>query len=153
MKYLVLDLDKTLIFRKDKNIYLKRPYLCDFLNEMKKYYKLVLFTAGNKNYSEYVLNVTKIKNYFYKKYCKDNLIKKKKDLKILKKNISKIILVDDKKENFKQPENGILIKKFCGNKKDKKLLALKKKLIKIWKYDDVRKGIMENKKDIMKICH
>ena len=152
MKYLVLDLDKTLIFRnKIDNTYLKRPYLDVFLNEIKHFYKLILFTAGNKNYYEHVLNITKIKNYFHKEYCNKNLIKNKKDLSILKKNFSKIILVDDKKKNFKQLKNGILIKEFCGNKKDKKLLLLKRILIKIWKYDDVRKGISDNKKEINKL--
>ena len=63
-KDLVLDLDHTIIYCEKKilrsskvvrNI-ITRPFLFDFLNDLKKYYRLNIFTAGDKKYCEFILS-------------------------------------------------------------------------------------------------
>ena len=58
-KYLVLDLDNTLIFCKKINTrkvvrrrFILRPYLFKFLNTLKQYYVLNIFTGGKREYAE-----------------------------------------------------------------------------------------------------
>lgn len=54
---LVLDLDETLVhFNQRKRTYMPRPYCLRFLEEMQKHYELVVFTAGLKDYADWILN-------------------------------------------------------------------------------------------------
>ena len=60
---LVLDLDETLIHYPDNNdcsfdqdFYLLRPGLHKFLDKMSKYFEIVIFTAGTKEYADYILD-------------------------------------------------------------------------------------------------
>jgi CTD small phosphatase-like protein 2 len=56
---LVLDLDETLIHFVDmgsESYFLIRPGAIMFLEEMYKYYELVVFTAGMKDYADWVLD-------------------------------------------------------------------------------------------------
>jgi len=150
MKYLVLDLDNTIIFnntkkKNNKKIYKiqPRPHLFNFLSQLKKYYKLVIFTAGNRNYCDYVLNkIDKKRKYFKLKFSGEDL-KKKKNLKLICKDLSKIIHVDDKDIYFSHKKNGIKIPRFFGDKNDNVLKILKYALIEISQYDDLRKGVKE----------
>lgn len=156
MKYLVLDIDKTIIFNNAKKIDRKkvykiqpRPHLFSFLNEMKKYYKLVIFTAGDEEYCNYVLDkIDKKKIYFKLKFSKNDLKKKKKNLKFICKNLSKIIHIDDKESFFSHKKNGIKIPPFLGNKNDNVLKILKYMLVEISQYKDLRKGVKEINKII-----
>ena len=68
-KDLVIDLDNTIIYCEKKilrsskiirNIIL-RPFLFDFLNSLKKYYRLNIFIDGDKGYCEFVLHIIKNK--------------------------------------------------------------------------------------------
>lgn len=159
MKYLVLDLDKTIIFNNAKKIEGKkffkiqpRPHLFSFLNEMKKHYKLVIFTAGDAPYCDYVLNkIDKKRIYFKLKFTCENLQKKKKNLKLICKDLSKIIHIDDKKSCFSHKKNGIKIPPFTGSKTDNILTILKYALTEISQYDDIRKGVKEINKLINNI--
>lgn len=54
---LVLDLDETLIHFDPKiRSYRPRPGALKFLLEMSKYYELVVFTAGLKDYADWIIN-------------------------------------------------------------------------------------------------
>ena len=54
---LVLDMDETLIhFRSEEKKFKLRPSCLWFLNEMSKLYEVVIFTAGSKQYADYILN-------------------------------------------------------------------------------------------------
>ena len=54
---LVLDLDETLVHFDPKiKTYRPRPGALKFLNEMCKYFELVIFTAGLKDYADWILN-------------------------------------------------------------------------------------------------
>ena len=54
---LVLDLDETLVhFDARSRTYKPRPGVMNFLCELYKYYELVVFTAGLKDYADWILN-------------------------------------------------------------------------------------------------
>ena len=56
---LVLDLDETLVHYVDMgadSYFLIRPGALEFLEEMSKFYEVVIFTAGMQDYADWVLN-------------------------------------------------------------------------------------------------
>ena len=58
MYTLILDLDETLVHFRDIDgggEFLIRPYAEEFLEEMGKYYEIVIFTAAIKSYADYIL--------------------------------------------------------------------------------------------------
>ena len=74
-----------------------------------------------------------------------------KNLSKIGRDISKICIIDDDEENFiLQPDNGIKIKAYSGNKNDNELVKLWKKLKKIIgkKYMDIRPIIKEINKQM-----
>ena len=77
---------------------------------------------------------------------RSSLINGKKNLNLITKNSDKIILIDDNDIFFQNDQNTIKIKPFYGNLKDYVLLKLKEILLKIHKFDDIRKGILNFKK-------
>ena len=163
---LVLDLDETLIsfkfteFNQGLGKLHLRPGLEEFLEEIKKYFEIIVFTSGTKDYAEAILNIIEQKNnskYFDGLLFREHttLIGKKyiKDLSKLGRDLSKTIIVDNLPQSFKfQRENGILINSFYGyNMNDRALFELKRILINIYKEKkDVRSSINKYKEDIMR---
>ena len=163
---LVLDLDETMIsfkfteFDQGLGKLHLRPGLEEFLEEIKKYYEIIVFTSGTKDYAEAILNIIEHKNnskYFdgllYREHT--TLIGKKyiKDLSKLGRDLSKTIIVDNLPQSYKfQRENGILINSFYGdNMNDRALYELKRILINIYKEKkDVRNSINKYKEDIIR---
>ena len=75
-----------------------------------------------------------------------------KDLSKLGRDISKVIIIDNNKDNFSlQPENGLHICSFVGDQNDDELYSLTEDLMKIVnsKKDDIR-PIIKEIDDIMK---
>jgi CTD small phosphatase-like protein 2 len=168
---LVLDLDETLmsfiyINKESKEGLLRiRPYLYNFLNLVKEYYEIIIFTAATKNYADPILDNIEVKRgkYFnyrlYREHCSiinNDFIK---DISLIGRDLSKVIIVDNMQQNFKlQKENGILISSFWGeDDNDKVLLQLGRILVSIaidmveTKYNlDVRNEIKKYKEDIIK---
>ncbi|TNV86397.1 hypothetical protein FGO68_gene6899 [Halteria grandinella] len=114
---LVLDLDETLIhFDPKYRNYKARPGALKFLQELYNSYELVVFTAGLKDYADWILNDfdrdhTKFRNGIYMK-----------DLSKLGRDLSKTIIIDNLSENFMaQPDNGIHIKGFYHDMGDREL--------------------------------
>ena len=103
IKHLVLDLDHTLIFC--KHIYTKkvvrhqiilRPHLLEFLNTLRKYYTLSIFTGAEKEHRDRVLKKIETDNFaFHKKIYKKNLENGEKKLDKILKDKTRIIIVDD----------------------------------------------------------
>ena len=158
---LILSLDETLIHLQQINYNqcsLKlRPYLIEFLENMKPYYELILFTSKTKEYSNPVLDIIqRNKRYFdfifYREHCifiDNNYVK---DLTRIGRSLDSTIIVDNYPQNFKlQKENGINIKSFWAqNPNDRALYDLIPILINIAEDEiDVRDGLEKYKEDIV----
>jgi len=160
---LVLDLDETLIHFKpnpnneESGTIKIRPYLYQFLDNIKKYYELVVFTAATQEYADPIINaLEQHKKYFdYRLYRIHTIIIDNdfvKDLSKLGRDLSKILIVDNMEQNYKlQKNNGITIRPFWGkDNEDSALIDLLDILIKIAEKNlDVRTGLKLFKEDII----
>ena len=156
---LILDLDETLVhyIEEENRAYVQvRPYADFFLNEMAKHFELVIFTAAAEDYADIVLNEldkNKVINYkLYRKHTEQINGIFIKDLSKLGRDLTKILIVDNNKDNFSlQPENGLHISSFVGDQNDDELYNLSNDLMKIIesKKNDIRPVIKEIKQ-IMK---
>ena len=153
---LILDLNKTLAFYNDGNISL-RTGLFSFLSMIKPYYELISFSCEPNDITDKIIKeIESNKKYFDYNFTREHSILYEntlvKDISLIGRDISKIIIVDDDENCFRlNKENGIKIGAFTGNNKnDNALFELKKILILIHKksFDDVRMGIKEFSKDI-----
>ncbi|CAD8049660.1 unnamed protein product [Paramecium sonneborni] len=148
---LVLDLDETLVhFIDETQEVLIRPYTQIFLEQMAKHFEIVIFTAGLQSYADKIIdkidsmNVVKHRLYRHHTFLQGNVMLK--DLSTLGRPLSKIIIVDNNHYNFVlQPHNGIKIKSWVGDDKDRALVELMQYLVKLMKYEDIRIGLKELK--------
>ena len=149
-KTLVLDLDETLVhyIEEENKAYVQvRPYADFFLNEMAKYFELIIFTAASEDYADIVLNELDknkvIKYKLYRKHTEQVNGIFVKDLKKIGRDLDKTLIVDNNKDNFSlQPENGLHICSFIGDQNDDELYNLSEDLMKI---------VRSNKEDIRPI--
>ena len=162
---LILDLDETLIsfktdpFDESKGLLRFRPYLYEFLDLMKKYFEIIIFTSATIEYADPILNAIENgkKKYFdFRLYRNHTIIVNNnefvKDISRIGRNLEKCVIVDNMPQNFRlQKENGIFIKAFWGEDiYDTALLNLSEILEKIVnEYDDLRKGIFYYKDEIL----
>ena len=161
---LVLDLDETLIHFKanpnneESGTIKIRPYLYQFLDSIKKYYELVVFTAATQEYADPIINAlehNKKKYFDYRLYRIHTIIIDNdfvKDLSKLGRDLSRIIIVDNMEQNYKlQKNNGITIRPFWGkDNEDSALIDLLDILLKIAEKNlDVRTGLKLFKEDII----
>ena len=156
---LVLDMDETLIhyfFTHTSGMFFVRPYCFDFLRELNDLYEIVTFTAGTKDYADNILNILDIDNNIikYRLYRQHTTIlgcSVYKDLSKLGRDLSKVIIIDNLKENFKmQPNNGIFIKTWTNDINDvqfKDLLKILKDIATL-NVSDVRPIIQKMNDDI-----
>ena len=160
---LVLDLDETLIHFKvnpnnsNSGILQFRPYISEFLSNIKDFYELVVFTAATKDYADPIIDAIEQKGikFNHRLYRIHTIIRGNdfvKDLSKLGRDLGRIIIVDNMEQNYKlQPYNGITIRPFWGkDTSDTALYDLLNILIKIVKMDmDVRDGIRYFKEEII----
>ena len=160
---LVLDLDETLIHFKvhqnDNNsgILQFRPFISEFLFDLKNYYELIIFTAATQDYANPIIDAIEQKGtkFDFRLYRLHTIIKGNdfvKDLSRLGRDLSRTIIVDNMEQNYKlQPSNGITIRPFWGkDTNDMALFDLLTILKKIVKMDmDVRDGIRYFKEEII----
>ena len=159
---LVLDLDETLIYlekiKDENNGTIKiRPGTFSFLEKIKKYYEIIIFSEAEQNYVDLAASsIEENKKYFdYKLYRQHATIENEefiKDLNKIGRKLSNIIIVDNMPQNFRlQPENGIYIKPFWGkDNEDDVLFGLAKILLQMADDGgDLRDGIKKYKKDII----
>ena len=161
---LVLDLDETLINFKPKNngeeggVLRVRPGINEFLDEVGKYYELIIFTTATQDYADALIDaVEEDKIYFdhrlYREHAIINGNDFVKDLTRIGRPLDKIIIVDNMPQNFRlQKENGIIIKAFWGEDSfDTALCDLYPILVNIAKEGgDVRKSLIKYKDEIVK---
>ena len=146
---LVLDMDETLIhyfFTNMSGMFFVRPYCFEFLKELNELYEIVTFTAGTKEYADNILNLLDyenniIKYRLYRHHITMIGFSIYKDLTKLGRDLSKVIIVDNLKENFRlQPNNGIFIKTWTSDINDvqlKDLLKILKDIVNL-NVNDVR---------------
>ena len=154
---LILDLNKTLAFsNRDNNVTLRNG-LFSFLSMIKPYYELISFSCEPNEVSNNIIKeIESQKKYFDYNFSREHSILYEntlvKDISLIGRDISKVIIIDDDENCFKlNKENGIKIKAFNGNNRmDNALFELKKILILIHKknYEDVRSAIKEFSNDI-----
>ena len=146
---LVLDMDETLVhffFTTVNGMFFVRPYCLEFLNELNKYYEIVTFTAGLKDYADNILNLLDvndniIKFRLYRQHVTVNGFNSYKNLKLLGRDIKKMIIIDNLKENFAlNPDNGLFIKTWTSDINDTQFIDLLKilKSIALSDLNDVR---------------
>ena len=162
---LVLDLDETLIHFKpnpnneESGTIKIRPFLMEFLEKIKDYYELVVFTAATQEYADPIINALDPNQIYFdfnhRLYRKHTIIIDNdfvKDLSKLGRDMSKIVIVDNMEQNYKlQKNNGITIRPFWGkDNEDTALKDLLDILVKIAeKKLDVRMGLKLYKEDII----
>ena len=159
----VLDIDETLVNvtfdspDSTNGICKFRPGLIHFLKSIKPYYEIISFTTNSKEYSESIISQIemgkKIFDYNLSRehslLCGNQFIK---DISRIGRDMRRIIIIDDKANNFKlNKENGILIYPYFGDDdNDTALFELTKLLILFYKigYSDLRTAIVNYKKEI-----
>ena len=156
---LVLDIDETLVHFFPKNdivngMFLVRPYCLEFLKNLNQIYEIVTFSEKEKDYVDNILNILDINNNFikYRLYFEHNsffLNGMVKDLNKLGRDLKKVIIVDNNKNNFiMQQDNGILLKPWKYDINDTQLMDLMKIL-----NDIVELNVEDVTKVIKKINH
>lgn len=153
-KLVVLDLDETLVKSKLKPIYghrpdfrifhyyvYKRPYLLQFLRLLSKHYTIGVWSAGGKEYVDYIVYNIFTKNripllfVWNGRYCDKENFKTIKNLQKVSKRfripMNNITVIDDLPETFsKNKKNAIQIRPFNGSKNDVSLKNMYKILLK-----------------------
>ena len=160
---LVLDLGETLVHFKvnpeneAEGILKVRPWVTEFLDEMMKYYELIIFTGGTEDYANLLIDaIDENKSYFKHRLYRQHMIiidnDFVKDLTRIGRPLDKIVIVDNMPQNFRlQKENGINIKSFWGEDRyDTALSNLSSILVKIAQEGgDIRKGLEKYRNEII----
>ena len=127
---LILDLDETLVHFKINNedenegVLQIRPGVVPFLEQVGKYYELIVFTAATQDYGDLLIDAIEENNlYFEHRFYRQHTViignDFVKDLNRIGRPIDKMIIVDNMPQNFRlQKENGINIKAFWGEDAD-----------------------------------
>ncbi|EFJ20586.1 hypothetical protein SELMODRAFT_418345 [Selaginella moellendorffii] len=140
---LVLDLDDTLICRKNSTI-VKRPGLEAFLSKMAQVYKLIIFSASDsKHVNDCVAGFGAFAHLISEVYsikdctrCRQGFVKDVSKLATC--NMKRLVWVDDVRLNFRLcPHNGIEIRPFKGEADDRELEKLTPLLLELSKVEDV----------------
>ena len=161
---IVLDLDETLInieikeIETNKCILHFRPGLFSFLTDIKPFCELITFTSASKEYAQPIINEIELKNKyfdynFFREHsiiCGNDFVK---DISRIGRDMKKIIIVDNMKENFRlNLENGIKIASFNGYGNDNVLYELKNMIILFYRqgYEDLTMALKDYSNEIKK---
>lgn len=122
----------------------KRPGLDAFLEEASKHFDVYVFTAGLEAYGKPILDALDPKGSlfagrFFRNSCQMRKGMFLKDLRVVRSDLSKVILVDNNPVSFlMQPSNGIPVPSFYDDAADRTLESLSKVLASLRELDDVR---------------
>jgi CTD small phosphatase-like protein 2 len=136
--YIIDDNTNKILFKlnnKDKikvGMFLVRPYAKYFLEKLNNlFFEIVIFSAGTKEYCDKVLDILDINNNIikYRLYRTHlslrNINNDVKDLSLLGRDLSKVIMIDNFSENYKlQQDNGLPINSWVGYANDTSLRDL-----------------------------
>ena len=161
---LVLDLDETLVHLDEGpkgHEFLVRPHVSEFIALMSRDFELVVFTAAERSYADWILDridlQRQISHRLYHEHTKPQEGVYLKDLCRLGRDLAKVIIVDNTPHNFYlQPDNGIYIKTWHNDPCDVALLQLARLLSSIARQapQDVRAALrkihnkFENKRSL-----
>ena len=160
---LILELDETLVYFKvnpineSEGVLKVRPGVMEFLEELDKFYELIIFTCASQDYANLLIDsIEENKIYFeHRLYRQHTVIIDNdfvKDLTRIGRPLDKIVIVDNMPQNFRlQKENGINIKPFWGEDiYDAALINLTPILINIAKEGgDIRQGLAKYRDEIV----
>ena len=151
---LVLDIDETISHSLKLSFglyFLLRPGTKEFLEEISKYYEIIIFTSSPKPYADKILdridiNGNLISHRLYRNHVLYENGKSVKKLNLIGRDLKKTIFIDNLKSNAKYNLNNLCpITSWISDIFDKRLLKLKEKLIYIatsGKYDnDITEGL------------
>jgi len=170
-KILVLDLDETLVHSTTKEVskydmcihvalngvsctfyVIKRPNVEKFLQEVSKWYEVVVFTASLKDYADPVVDQLDPKGVVKKRYFRDSCKLNKegyyvKNLSVVNPDLSRVIIVDNSPVAYSMnKENAIAISDWVGdNSGDQALQKLLPFLKNLKDVEDVRTILKEEK--------
>ena len=150
---LVLDIDETLVhFNQTK--FLLRPFSQNLLKTLSALFEIVSFTSAEESYGTAALRAVDpfglIKFRLFRHHMVTNEGVLVKDLRVLGRDLKKVLIVDDRKTNFRlQPENGIKISPWTGDQNDdqlEKLLVLLVHVVKLCP-NDLTEGLAKMMED------
>lgn len=135
-KTLVLNFEGTLVskdFEAGSGVMLHlRPDLMNFLNEMAKFYEIVIYTNEDSQFlQDAVMTIDPMMRIFRWNFGRDYFAlsgtKYVKDLRSLNRDLRKVVVVDVNEEFYgpEIPENVIFVKKYSGEVEDDNLLTLR----------------------------
>lgn len=136
-----------------------RPHLKEFLEDMSKYYEIIIYTAAEQEYADKILNFIDPKGTIfsfrlYRQYC---LLELKKYLfKLLElfcgnRNLKEIVIVDNTSRNYTlSVANGLPITDYKGQLEDNELSFLGKYLRELATFEDITEKIKEDFANFLK---
>ena len=134
-----------------------RPGCYEFLEEMHRYFEVVIFTAAQQDYADWAIDQIDPKHYISYRLYRQHAMQYGnifiKDLNKIGRKLAKTIIVDNVAANFQlQPENGILIKTWIEDIDDNALSQLSPLLTEIVKkeVDDVRVALRQFREQMVR---
>lgn len=125
-----------------------RPYATKLLFELSKYFEIVIFTAGIKEYADAILDELDCSKYISHRLYRHHTMMDEdvyiKDLGLIGRDITKTLIVDNTKDNFMyHNRNGIPIHSWYEDQKDSTLNDLTKILASIAEAgpNDIRRAL------------
>ena len=167
---IVFDLDETLVFSSPikpqgesiairvgrRKIYVRvRPGTMEMIKAVSHVFDVYFFTASNHEYANQIINAiapgTPASNRFFRENCTTKCGYSVKDLTLIGKPLSRILMVDDTEGSaMMQPRNLVRISPWYGNEEDRVLMSqLLPALMRIACEADLPSAFLDHSKE----CH